>query len=70
YDRLQEVRVPAVVMVGDQDRPIAAAMAGAAAARIPGCEFIWMPGVDHLPSLRNPQLVTETILRLAGPPGQ
>ena len=70
YDRLQEVQVPAVVMVGDKDRPIAAAVAGAAAARIPGCEFIWMPGVDHLPSLRNPHLVTETILRLAGPAGQ
>jgi 3-oxoadipate enol-lactonase len=66
YERLHEIQVPAVVMVGDKDRPILAAVAGATAARIPGCEFIWMPGVDHLPSLRAPQLVTETILRYAG----
>jgi len=65
YDRLHEVRAPSVVMVGDKDRPILAAVAGATAARIPGSEFIWMRGADHLPSLRNPQLVLDTILRLA-----
>jgi pimeloyl-ACP methyl ester carboxylesterase len=66
YDRLQEVQAPSVVMVGDKDRPILAAVAGATAARIPGCEFSWVPGADHLPSLRDPQSVTETILRFAG----
>ncbi|GAA1574952.1 MULTISPECIES: alpha/beta fold hydrolase [Kribbella] len=66
YDRLQDIKVPSVVMVGDKDRPILAAVAGGTSARIPGCEFVWMPGVDHFPSLREPQLVTETILRLAG----
>ncbi|MGZ0149602.1 alpha/beta fold hydrolase [Kribbella sp. WER1] len=66
YDRLQEIQVPSVVMVGDKDRPILAAVAGGTSARIPGCEFVWMPGTDHFPSLREPQLVTETILRLAG----
>jgi pimeloyl-ACP methyl ester carboxylesterase len=65
YDRLHEIQAPSVVMVGDQDRPILAAVAGATAARIPTCDFIWMPGVDHLPSLRKPDLVAETILRLA-----
>ncbi|HWD83645.1 MAG TPA: alpha/beta hydrolase [Kribbella sp.] len=66
YDRLQDIQAPAVVMVGDKDRPILAAVAGGTAARIPGCEFIWMPGADHFPSLRNPRLVTDTILRFAG----
>ncbi|TCO47923.1 pimeloyl-ACP methyl ester carboxylesterase [Kribbella antiqua] len=65
YDRLGELQLPSVVMVGDKDRPILAAVAGAAAARIPGCEFIWIPGADHLPSLRSPDLVAETILRMA-----
>jgi 3-oxoadipate enol-lactonase len=63
YDRLHEIQVPSVVMVGDKDRPILAAVAGATAARIPGCEFVWLPGSDHFPSLREPQLVTDTILR-------
>jgi 3-oxoadipate enol-lactonase len=66
YDRLPEVQAPSVMMVGDKDRPILAAVAGATAARIPGCEFIWMPGVDHLPSLRAPGLVADTIQRVAG----
>ena len=66
YDRLHEIQVPSVVMVGDKDRPILAAVAGATAARIPGCEFSWLPGADHFPSLREPQLVTDTILRFAG----
>ncbi len=65
YDRLHELQLPSAVMVGDKDRPILAAVAGATAARIPGCEFIWMPGVDHLPSLRDPAKVLDTILRLA-----
>ncbi|MEV5960932.1 alpha/beta hydrolase [Kribbella sp. NPDC051952] len=67
YDRLHEITVPTVVMVGDKDRPILAAVAGATAARIPDAEFIWMPGVDHLPSLREPELVADTIQRIAGP---
>jgi pimeloyl-ACP methyl ester carboxylesterase len=65
YDRLHEIDVPTAVMVGDKDRPIQAAVAGATAARIPNAEFIWMPGVDHLPSLRVPGLVAETIQRIA-----
>lgn len=66
YDRLHELQVPSVVMVGDKDRPVAVAVAAGTAARIPSCEFIWMPGTDHFPSLREPQLVTDTILRFAG----
>ncbi len=65
YDRLHEIQAPSVVMVGDQDRPILTAVAGAAAARIPDSEFIWLPGADHLPSLRTPDQVAETVLRLA-----
>jgi pimeloyl-ACP methyl ester carboxylesterase len=36
-----------------------------AARRIPGCELIRMPGVDHYPTMRAPKLVTEAILRHA-----
>lgn len=61
YDRLNEIHAPTTVMVGDQDRPIAMASAGAAAGRIPGGQFTWIPGADHYPSLRNPQLVIDAI---------
>jgi pimeloyl-ACP methyl ester carboxylesterase len=61
-DRLGELRVPTVLMAGEKDYPPLAASNKLAAGRIPGCELIWMPGVDHYPTVRAPQLVTETIL--------
>jgi 3-oxoadipate enol-lactonase len=63
YERLGELRSPVVLMVGDADSPGLIASHEAAAERIPGCELIRMPGVDHYPTVRAPQLVTETILR-------
>jgi 3-oxoadipate enol-lactonase len=63
YERLGQLRSPVVLMVGDADSPGLIASNEAAAARIPGCELIRMPGVDHYPTVRAPQLVTETILR-------
>lgn len=63
YERLGELRVPVVLMVGDSDNPGLVASNEAAAQRIPGCELIRLPGVDHYPTIRVPLLVTETILR-------
>jgi 3-oxoadipate enol-lactonase len=63
FDRLGDVRAPAVLMVGDRDRPALIECDEAVAARIPDCELIRMPGVDHLPAIREPGLVAQTILR-------
>jgi pimeloyl-ACP methyl ester carboxylesterase len=63
YDRLGEIRVPVVLMVGDKDDPGLIASNESAASRIPGCELIRMPGVDHYPTVREPKLVIETIAR-------
>lgn len=49
-------------MIGDADRPSLVACNEEIARRIPGCVLIRMPGVDHLPPLREPALITETIL--------
>ena len=62
FDRLGEVRVPTVIMVGDLDRPALIDCNEQAAARIPGCKLIRMPGVDHYPTAREPGLVTAKIL--------
>jgi pimeloyl-ACP methyl ester carboxylesterase len=62
FDRLYDLRVPTVLMLGDLDRPVLIACDEEMARRIPGCRLIWMPGVDHLPPLREPALVTQTIL--------
>jgi 3-oxoadipate enol-lactonase len=63
YDRLGELAVPVVLLVGDRDNPGLIASNEAAAERIPGCELIRMPGVDHYPTMRAPGLVAETIVR-------
>jgi 3-oxoadipate enol-lactonase len=65
-DRLGEVRAPTVLMIGDKDYPPLIASNKIAAERIPGCEMIWMAGVDHYPTIRVPDLVTATILRHCG----
>ncbi len=51
-----------MLLVGDLDRPALIACNEAVAARIPGCRLVRMPGVDHLPPLRVPDLVAETVL--------
>jgi pimeloyl-ACP methyl ester carboxylesterase len=60
-DRLGEVAVPAVLLVGDRDYPPLVAMDEAIAGALPQCTLVRLAGVDHLPSLRVPELVVETI---------
>ncbi|GAA0686554.1 hypothetical protein GCM10010193_45520 [Kitasatospora atroaurantiaca] len=62
FDRLGELDTPTVVMVGDLDRPTLIACNEEVAERIPGCRLVRMPGVDHLPPLRVPDLVADTVL--------
>jgi 3-oxoadipate enol-lactonase len=63
FDRLGDLFAPTVLMVGDVDDPGLIASNEEAASRIPGCELIIMPGVDHYPTVRAPRLVADTILR-------
>jgi 3-oxoadipate enol-lactonase len=63
FDRLGDLRVPTVLLVGDKDDSALVASNQEAASRIPGCELIWMPGVDHYPTVRAPGLVADTIRR-------
>ena len=61
YDRLGEISVPTSLLVGDADYPPLFQSNREAAARIPGCELTVVPGMDHLPPLREPGLVLRTI---------
>jgi pimeloyl-ACP methyl ester carboxylesterase len=63
YDRLGELAVPVVLLVGDRDNPGLIASNEAAADRIPGCELVRLEGVDHYPTVRAPHEVAEAILR-------
>jgi 3-oxoadipate enol-lactonase len=61
FDRLGEIAVPTSLLVGDADFPPLIEADKAAAARIRGCELILVQGMDHLPPLREPDLVLQTI---------
>ena len=61
YDRLGEISVPTSLLVGDADYPPLIEANRQAAARIGGCELTVVPGMDHLPPLREPDLVLRTI---------
>jgi 3-oxoadipate enol-lactonase len=63
FGRLGEIAVPAALMVGDADYPPLVEANRQAAALIPGCEFLFVPGMDHLPPLREPGLVLDLITR-------
>jgi pimeloyl-ACP methyl ester carboxylesterase len=61
FERLGDLRAPTVLMVGDMDDAALIASNEEAARRIPGCELIRMPGVDHYPTVRAPKLVADVI---------
>jgi len=63
FERLGEISIPAALMVGDMDYPPLVAANRQAAARITGCEFRFVPGMDHFPPLREPELVLDLISR-------
>ena len=65
FDRLGEIAVAAVLMVGDLDNPPLVAADLAAAQRIPGCRLVMLPGVDHLPMMREPEQVLAELLALS-----
>jgi 3-oxoadipate enol-lactonase len=68
YDRLGEVRAPAIVVRGDREYPMVADCADRIAARIPGCGHVIIPGADHLLPLRAPGRLAEIITGQAPPP--
>jgi pimeloyl-ACP methyl ester carboxylesterase len=61
FDQLGRISVPSSLLVGDADFPPLVLADKVAAATIPGCELILVPGMDHLPPLRDPALVLQTI---------
>ena len=61
FGRLPEIRVPALVVVGERDAPDFHAIARALAAGIPGARAVTLPGVGHLSPLEAPGLLADTL---------
>jgi 3-oxoadipate enol-lactonase len=61
FSRLADIRVPAVVAVGDQEYPMVDACARTIADRIPMCQLLTVPGADHMLPLRAPGQIADLI---------
>ena len=59
--------MPTSLLVGDADYPPLIEAGRHAAVRIPGCELTVVPGMDHLPPLREPDLVLRAITTTLSP---
>jgi pimeloyl-ACP methyl ester carboxylesterase len=53
-DRLRGLRVPVLLVWGDQDRVVPVAQARRAAARLPDAEVVVLSGCGHLPHVEDP----------------
>ncbi len=60
-DRLGDVTAPTVLVLAERDFAPLVALNEEMAARIPGCRLVRLVGADHLPQLRAPGVVVETI---------
>lgn len=59
--RLDQIRVPTEVVIGDQDHPMVVDCAEVIAARIPRCRLTFRPGADHMLPLREPAVLAQLI---------
>ena len=64
--RLGEVRVPTLVVVGDQDVPSIVVQADVLASEIPAARKVVIPNTAHLPNMEQPALFNRTVLDFLG----
>jgi 3-oxoadipate enol-lactonase len=63
---VERIRVPTLIIAGDEDCVYPPALARQFAERIPGAELVMMPGVGHLPNIEQPELFNRTVLEFIG----
>jgi pimeloyl-ACP methyl ester carboxylesterase len=61
-ERLGELNVPTLVVVGDEDRPDMQAIAERLAREIPGARSATIAGTAHVPSMERPREFDELVL--------
>jgi pimeloyl-ACP methyl ester carboxylesterase len=61
-NRLAEIRVPSLVIVGDRDRPETIATADLLEERLPIAQKVVMPGTAHLPNMERPEEFNRIVL--------
>ncbi|MEU7645248.1 alpha/beta fold hydrolase [Streptomyces huasconensis] len=66
FDRLGELDVPCVLVLGERDQPEVVRTNEIMADRIPGCRVVRLAHSDHFPTLREPEAVADAILEAYG----
>ena len=61
YDRLDRIKAPTLIIVGDQDVATVPAKAERIHARIPGSKLVIIPGAGHTSSVEEPEAVNAAI---------
>jgi len=61
-DKIGEVRMPTLVIVGDEDASLPVAYSREIAAAIPGASLVIVPEAGHLSALEQPEAVTEAMM--------
>ena len=65
FDRraqLADIHVPTLALAGAHDKNAAPAVMEKMAARIPGCEYLCLPGVGHLANMEDPAAFDAAVL--------
>jgi pimeloyl-ACP methyl ester carboxylesterase len=62
YRRLPEIRIPTLVVHGDQDHMLPAANGQMVATRIPNAEFVLLPQTGHIITTDQPELAAKIVL--------
>jgi 3-oxoadipate enol-lactonase len=65
-DRVPEIRIPALVVVGERDRVIPPSEGRALAAQLPRAELVTIPGVGHLGYAERPADFNAAVLPFLG----
>ncbi|MEA2959227.1 MAG: hypothetical protein QOJ58_4966, partial [Alphaproteobacteria bacterium] len=63
-DRIDRLRIPAVVVFGDSDHVIDSAGGPRLAAALPDARLVMLPRTGHLPMIERPDEVADAIRRL------
>lgn len=61
-ERLNEIKIPVQVMVGDQDLPEKVALADRLEKEIPNCKKVVIPGVAHMLNMEKPGVFKAAVI--------
>jgi pimeloyl-ACP methyl ester carboxylesterase len=62
FERMGELRVPVLFVIGDRDTEVVQRIANATATRVPGARRAVIAGADHLPQMARPAEFNQLVL--------